>query len=79
MHEKRSFNELGLEDLLSSVKQVTKYLWRSYQDWYCRNWCARHPTIGEHLGFMEKSRFEKELADRKNVVERSLKSQMESW
>jgi predicted dehydrogenase len=72
---KQIIHDLGLDDLLSSVKQIT------YQPGELIRigiigFGVRGTQLSQALGFMEKSKFDKEVADQEASGEQSLKSQI---
>ncbi len=75
MSAKRLYNELGLDDLLSSVRQVTNIPGDLIRIGIV-GFGVRGTQLSQALGFMEKSKFEKELAEQKESGEESLKSQI---
>lgn len=72
---KEIIQELGLEDLLSSVKQVTKTSGDVIRIGVA-GFGVRGTQLTQGLGFMEKSRFQKELAAQKERGDESLLSQI---
>lgn len=73
---KEIVRELGLEDLFSSVRQITASSGDLIRIGIIG--CGvRGTQLSQALGFMEKSDFEKELAKQKNSGLETLKSQME--
>ena len=72
---KEIIQELGLEDLLSSVKQVTKTSGDIIRIGMA-GFGVRGTQLSRGLGFMEKSKFQKELAAQKQTGDESLLSQI---
>jgi predicted dehydrogenase len=69
-------HELGLDDLLSSVKKIT----RTEGDLIrvgIVGWGLRGPQLAQALGFVEKSAFEQKLAQQAKRGNEALKSQIE--
>ena len=73
---KEIVRELGLEDLLSSVKQLTAPSGDLIRIGII-GFGVRGTQLSEALGFMEKNAFEKELVKQKESGQEMLKSQME--
>jgi len=73
---KEMVRELGLEDLLSSVRQVTASSGDLIRIGII-GFGVRGTQLSKALGFIEKSAFEKELAKQKESGLETLKSQME--
>jgi len=72
---KEIIHELGLDDLLSSVKQVTNISGDLIRIGIV-GFGVRGTQLSQALGFMEKSKFEKEVNEQKESGEESLKSQI---
>ncbi len=72
---KKIIHELKLDDLLSSVKQVT-YVPGDLVRIGIIGFGVRGTQLSQALGFMEKSRFEKELAAQKESGDTSLTTQI---